>query len=175
MSERPSRAAKAKAWWNANIADRESGRARALAARLRRAEGIEALVEPEVVALAHDLNMAREAVVVPFLRLVQVLADVRENTNEPLARRLGGSEPVLSALRFQKLLRARDTDLTQPLRRAIAMAGRRCNVEHLAADLLIWDHPDWGDRVRARWCFDYFGAPPPDEAPEPAASEETEA
>ena len=31
----------------------------------------------------------------------------------------------------------------------------------LGESLLDWDDPDRGDRVRANWCFDYFGAPPP--------------
>jgi CRISPR system Cascade subunit CasB len=177
MSETKGRGGIAAQWWRENLANRESGRARGLAARLRRAEGIEALAEPEVAQLAHRLELAHEAGVTPLLRLVTVLAELREDAPESLARRLGGAEPVISTLRFQRLMRARGEEATTALRRAVVMADRRANAARLAGDLLIWDHPDWGDAARARWCFDYFGAPPPAEppaAPE-AASEETDA
>ena len=158
MSE--TRGEAAAAWWRSAVADRDSGPARALAARLRRAEGVEVLAEPAVQQLARRLGMGpRDAG--PLMRLVRVLAELRQDAPEPLARRLGGAEPVLSTLRFQRLLRASGAEFEPQLRRALVMADRRCHVARLAADLLVWDHPEWGDPVRARWCFDYFGAPPP--------------
>lgn len=147
------------AWWKANIADRNSGRARALAARLRRSHGVEALAELDVHQLAGRLGLKANGAG-RLVRLVQALAEVRENDGRRLAQRLGGQEPALSPLRFQRLLRARGDELTTALRRAVPMADRRCNVAALGPDLLNWDHTERGDRIRTDWCFDYFGASP---------------
>lgn len=156
------------AWWRMALADRDSGAARALAARLRRAGAIEALAEPAVQELARRLWIG-PAQAPRLVRLVQVLAELRNDDPAPLARRL--AEAGVSHLRFQRLLRASDQDIAPQLRRALIMAERRCNARRLAGDLLAWDHPEWGDPVRARWCFDYFGGPapastlPPEETP----------
>lgn len=158
MSEGQGRGGRILSWWQANIGNRDSGRARALAARLRRAGMIEALAEPEVHDLSRALSL-REAA--RLVRLAQVLAHVREHAPARLPQRLGGPEPAMSTLRFQRLLRASREDLTAALVRALPMADRRCNVAALGESLLDWDDPDRGDRVRANWCFDYFGAPPP--------------
>lgn len=149
-------------WWRVNLAAREVGRARALAARLRRATPVEALAEADVHALARRIGLGRHpSDAARLARLVQVLAHLREDAGQSLAERLGGPDPKLSNLRFQRLLRAQGDDLTTALRRALPMVDRRCNVAQLGQDMLNWDHPEWGDAVRADWCFDYFGAPPP--------------
>lgn len=158
MSETKGEAAAS--WWRSAVGDRNSGAARGLAARLRRAEGVEVLAEPAVQDLARRLGMGPSDAA-RLVRLVRVLAELREDGPETLAHRLGGVEPVLSPLRFQRVLRASGPEFELQLRRALVMADRRCNAARLAADLLVWDHPEWGDPVRARWCFDYFGAPPP--------------
>lgn len=155
----------ARDWWRATLADRDSGAARGLAARLRRADAIELLAEPEVHGLARRLGLGVMDAD-RLIRLVQVLADLRHDDPAPLARRLGGE--VLSPLRFQRLLRANGEEFTTLLRRAILMADRRCNVARLAGDLLAWDHPQAGDRIRARWSFDYFGTPLEATTPEEA-------
>lgn len=143
-------------WWRGALADRDSGAARGLSARLRRADALGILAEPAVQLLARRLGLgALDAG--RLVGLVQVLADLRTSDPAPLARRLGGE--VLSPLRFQRLMRAEGEEFTLLLRRAIVMADRRCNVARLAGDLLAWDHPEAGDRIRAQWCFDYFGAP----------------
>lgn len=149
-------------WWGANLGDRQSGRARALSARLRRAQGADALAEPEVHDLARALNLRDGA---RLAKLVRLLAEVGEHVPQPLARRLGGTEPVLSTLRFQRLMRAEGDELVESLRRAIIMADGRCNVAALGPDILFW-----GETVRARWCFHYFGA----EAPEDPSKEISE-
>jgi|GEM_PF-1071211 len=160
MSEGQGRGAVAARWWRERLADRTSGAARGLAARLRRADALGVLAEPAVQALARDLGLGPAQAGV-LVRLVQVLAEVREDAPETLARRLGGAEPVMSHLRFQRLLRAEGEEAAIALRRAVVMADRRCNVERLAADLLVWDHPDWGEAARRRWIFDYFAAAQP--------------
>lgn len=160
MTESRDRRCVIAAWWRANLGNRDSGRARALAARLRRATGVEALAEPEVHDLARRLGL-HPGDAGRLALLATVLAEVRTEAPERLARRLGGPEPALSQLRFQRLLRARDEEFAAQLRRALPMADRRCDVGALGRDLLGWDHPERGDRIRADWCFDYFGAPRP--------------
>ncbi len=150
-------------WWSREIAPRDIPAARGLSARLRRAAPPAALCEPKVIELARMLNLSPSRAD-RLVRLVTLLAEIRENSGETLARRLGGVEPVLSTLRFQRLLRAEGNELTDHLRRAIVMADRRCNVAALAADLLNWE------AARTRWCFHYFGA----EAPANDAKETTE-
>lgn len=160
MSEAQGRGAVAARWWSERIANRESGAARGLAARLRRADALGVLAEPAVQDLARDLGLGAAQAGV-LVRLVQVLAEVRDNDGDTLARRLGGAEPVMSHLRFQRLLRAEGEEAATAIRRAVIMADRRCNVERLAADILVWDHPEWGEAARRRWIFDYFAAARP--------------
>lgn len=149
-------------WWRARLADRNSGAARGLMARLRRATPLEALMEPAVQDLRRMLGLGTSAPeVAALVRLVQVLAELRDE-GEPLPRRLGGDSPVMSPLRFQRLLRAEGEEATAALRRAVIMADRRCDVQALARDLLAWDHPEWGEDARRRWIFDYFAASAPE-------------
>lgn len=140
-------------WWSSELGNRESARARGLAARLRRAGPIDALAEGAVHDLARALNLRDGA---RLARLVCLLAEVREHVSEALPSRLGGPEPVLSSLRFQRLMRADEAELPAALRRAIVMADRQCNIAGLGTDLLHWN-----DRTRTRWCFQYFGETPP--------------
>jgi len=155
MSENKGRGEIAAGWWREALADRESSAARGLAARLRRSGDIAVLAEPAVQELARRLGSG-PAEAGRLVRLVQILAELRADDGERLASRVGGVEPILSTLRFQRLLRARDEEFVTALRRAIVMADRRANVARLSSDILLWDHPDWGDRVRARWCFEFF-------------------
>ena len=172
MTDAKNRGEIARDWWRERLANRDSGAARGLMARIRRATALEALMEPAVQDLRRMLGLGTSAgEVAALVRLVQVLAEVRE-AGEPLARRLGGDPPVLSSLRFQRILRAEGDEATAALRRAVIMAERRCDVGRLATDLLAWDHPDWGEAVRRRWIFDYFAAPTPeaDKTPEETVS-----
>jgi CRISPR system Cascade subunit CasB len=171
MSEKQRRGDVAARWWRERVANRDSGAARGLAARLRRGDALAVLAEPAVQALARDLGLGPAQAGV-LVRLVQVLAELREDDPQGLARRLGGAEPAMSPLRFQRLLRAEGEEAATALRRAVIMADRRCNVAQLAGDLLVWDHPDWGEAARRRWIFDYFAAPQPGADP---VSEETSA
>ncbi|MGR3463019.1 MAG: type I-E CRISPR-associated protein Cse2/CasB [Roseovarius sp.] len=139
-------------WWRKAL-DRKTPRGRALSARLRRASPLEVLCEPEVHELAEQLETRNAA---RLFRVVTVLAEVRENSGTPLARVLGGSDPVLSHLRFQRLMRSSDDELVSGLRRAIRMTDHPCNVAALGEDLMFWNE----DR-RTRWCFQYFGADAP--------------
>ncbi|MBS0126542.1 type I-E CRISPR-associated protein Cse2/CasB [Thetidibacter halocola] len=141
-------------WWRRNIEPRDNPAARALSARLRRGAPMAVLCEPRVQDLAHELSLGPSRAA-ELVRLAALLAELRENDPAPLPRRVGGEDPVLSQLRFQRLLRAEGEELTAQLRRAIVMADRSCNVAALASDLLRWD------AARPRWCFHYFGADAP--------------
>ena len=153
-------------WWRSNIGSREHNpAARALAARLRRVTGVEALAEPAVHKLAQGLDLGkREGDASRLVRLAIVLAEVRGNDQRSLAARLGAGE-ALSRLRFERLIRSSPDELAAAVRRALAMVECRCNVGMLGADLLFWT-----EKTRANWCFEYFGAPPP----QTPHSEETE-
>lgn len=144
-------------WWGRAVGDRDRPAARSLAARLRRAGPIEALVEGQVQELAHALSLGPKDAP-RLVRLVCLLAELRDHVPAPLAQRLGGAEPVLSTLRFQRLMRAEGNELLPLLRRAIGMAEGRANIALLGADLLFWN-----DKTRARWCFEFFGAQAPAE------------
>ena len=143
-------------WWVDAMGDRSASSAKALSARLRRANGVEALAELAVHQLAQRLGLKPT----PYdtqrlLRMVQVLAWVREHDVRKLAERLGpgGDQPLMSALRFQSLMRAEGDELIVALRRAVTLAKFRCNVAALGEDLLRWD-----DHTRRNWSFQYFGA-----------------
>ena len=148
-------------WWRTAL-DRDSSAGRALAARLRRASPVEVLCEAQVHELALRLGVTDAD---RLVRLATLLAEVRTHEPQTLAKHLGGAEPVLSQLRFQRLMRATGDDLTNSLRRAIRMAGHRCNVAALGEDVLFWS-----DRTRMTWCFHYFGA----DAPHPMSEETSE-
>ena len=143
-------------WWRRHlwVEERDPAQrsyAKGVAARIRRASSSYAvLCEPDVHSLASALGIGPERAD-KLVQIVRLLAEVRQHIPVPLARTLGGSEPVLSQTRFEKLLRAENEELTNQMRRAIAMADRKCNVASLASDLLFWN-----DQTRNRWCFDYF-------------------
>jgi CRISPR system Cascade subunit CasB len=59
--------------------------------------------------------------------------------------------PVVSELRFRRLLESPDLDsLFAGLRRVLPMFGSHINVADLAADIL-----HWGDGVKKRWAYQY--------------------
>jgi CRISPR system Cascade subunit CasB len=156
-------------WWRTWLRPPEdTAAARALRAKLRRADTLEALSEARV----HDL-------VVTMPRLAQcphVLADiactlalVETHVWQKLARRLGsGSEPAMSKLRFEKLMRSSRKELPVALRRALAMADYSCDVEALARAIFDWDDAARGEGVRIDWWFDYYHVDKhSEEAPKP--------
>ncbi|WP_439271398.1 type I-E CRISPR-associated protein Cse2/CasB [Pseudochrobactrum sp. HB0163] len=162
----------AMSWWKSNIAPRDKAdlhnkndlyngaAARGLSARLRRADSaLAVLCEPKVHELARDLHFG-PAQAEQLVQLVCLLAEIRGYEAAPLARKLGGDDPVLSPARFEKLIRSEGEALTNLMRRAIRMAEYRCNVAALAGDLIHWN-----EATRNRWCFHYFDTDAPrDEA-----------
>ena len=162
-------------WWGRRL-NSETGAARKARAQLRRATSP---MEVLMLGVTHDLqgHLGRD-----FSkgdgpqRLALVAATVagldKDDRATSLPRRFGegdGDSRRLSPLRFQRILRAGDDwELAIRLRRVLPIVGRKANVAGLGADLLRW-----GEDVRTRWCFDYFGAEPPDapdadDAPDPS-------
>ncbi len=149
-------------WWRANLRpEDDTSSARALRARLRRADrALDVLCEPAVIALHQALGARSPRDPRDLAALVTVLAGIETYTSQRLARAFGvGEEPALSNLRFQRLIRSQDRPaLAVALRRALPFVGRACNVAALGEDFLRW-----GEAVRIRWCFDYFGKASPPE------------
>jgi CRISPR system Cascade subunit CasB len=62
-----------------------------------------------------------------------------------------GETPVLSPLRFRRLLEAQGTEELYPvLRRALPLVGYTINVRALAQDVYYW-----GDRTKKAWAYGY--------------------
>lgn len=157
-------------WWKLYI-EADTGPARALAAKLRRAGTGEALCHREVITL-YDHVVQADAWLgrqlrrdpVPLGALARVLAHVREHDPQhSLAWRLGGEEPAMSPARFERLMTTggNSGDLAMALIRALPMADYRCAVGRLGHDLLRWS-----EKGRADWYFDYFHTTPPPRQPE---------
>ena len=142
----------------------DSGAARAARARLRRCQST---VEALAVAETHDLNRRLKEIrpgaapKADQLALIAIaFARLRSIDGDELAAVFGKRQTkdgprLLSELRFQSLIRVGShRDLMAPLRRSLAVLGpdASCNGRTLARDL-YW----WSDRVRNRWCFQFFG------------------
>ena len=149
-------------WWAESLCDRESARAKALRARMRRAiNDVEVLAEPEVQRLARRLGLATQQRwrVHAFCTAVRALAHVEHDSPgragsaaSRFGAKAGENRRVLSALRFQRIVRAaRASDAGSGIIRALPLIGRKCDVAQIGADLFYWSEP-----VRSRWCFEYF-------------------
>jgi CRISPR system Cascade subunit CasB len=161
----------ARHWWSEVQDTNEAGspnRARdpAALARLRRAAApVDALEEPTVFDLYRRFGFGRRDIDYWLTRVAVVavvLAHIRSDASPSdngyrrgFAEMLGGENPIMSPLRFRRLLAAtEDRDLLIGFRRAVGLAGaKNINVGDVAASLL-----DWSDRRRMRWAFDYYGA-----------------
>jgi CRISPR system Cascade subunit CasB len=62
-----------------------------------------------------------------------------------------GHRPVVSELRFRRLIQREADDLYTPLIRIIRMLGGKANLFGLAESIFYW-----GDAVKKRWAFAYF-------------------
>jgi CRISPR system Cascade subunit CasB len=179
----------ARRWWAALQDQRADGtpnrvRDRAALARLRRAATpLQAVEEPAVISLYKQLGFSEYRLERRLPRVAVVAAVLAHVRSEPegsgrrqsFAEMLGrGERPLMSALRFKRLLAAsNDQDLLNGFRRAVALAGgRNIDVGDLAGSLLDWSETgsllEWSEKRRMRWAFDYYGAgmaaPKPDTA-----------
>jgi CRISPR system Cascade subunit CasB len=92
----------------------------------------------------------------PRLALVLgLVAHVRRTSDQKLAREMASptsqEPPVLSELRFRRLLQRERPDLLLAMIRVLRMLGHRANLHDLANSVYFW-----GDAVKRRWAFDYF-------------------
>ena len=184
-SDGPRSGAVALGWWSRCL-DADNGAARAARARLKRAASPADVLALDIThELYRELRRAKDGRdlrkgdgPVRLALITAALGSVETHTGGiGLARRFGAQSrderPALSPMRFQRILRAPDDwALAVLIRRALPLAGRTADVAGLGSDLF-----HWSDRVRNRWCFEYFGTSPPrrpsDDA-DPAEIDETE-
>lgn len=146
-------------WWEGLQHD-TGGRA-----RLRRCKSPEeAMLEPAFHRLLKRLaalteKSGEELEVHDIQRLAAIaglLAHVRTRSLKPLAEQMADSEwkggrPLLSSLRFRRLLKEPFEDLYPAMVRVIRQLNKEANISDLAASTYYW-----GDRVRRRWALGYF-------------------
>jgi len=149
-------------WWSSRI-DADTGLARKTRAQLRRASR---LSEVLVIEATHDLfarlrsvnenlDLSSERLPHRLALIATVVAGMDTHGKDSLPSRFGqsnGDRPVLSPLRFQRILSATDDwVLASRLRRASLQVKRNANIAQLGRDLFYW-----GESVQNRWCFEYF-------------------
>jgi CRISPR system Cascade subunit CasB len=83
--------------------------------------------------------------------VVGLLAHVRHTTGQKLAYQMAGNPPVVSELRFRRLLQRDRTDLYGAMIRILRMLDHRANLPDLISSVFYW-----GDKVRKDWAFYYF-------------------
>ena len=131
------------------------GARRSARARLRRATTpLEIMQEPEALRLIATLRCER---VHRVAVLAGVLAFVEEKDDNRIARAIGPSsldddDAVVSAIRFRRLLLTPGDELLDPMRRLVRLTKGKANVRDMSFSVLRW-----GDRIRERWIFDYYG------------------
>ena len=164
MTESPQKGAGAIAadWWkdlNPPDPEQQTGAKKAALAELRRAATpLEALREPAALRLIQRLPHYRDKD--RLAALAGILAWVREDDDSTVARAIGrdslddGEPPAMSEARFRRLMQieSNDGDLMDAMRRLVRLTGRKVNVQDLADSILYW-----GDSIRKRWIFDYYG------------------
>ena len=113
--------------------------------------------EPEALRLIVRLPRDSDRVAV----LAGILAFVRENDDEPMAYAVGPHSlkdedragAIMSESRFRRLLQMQGNELMEPMRRLVRMTKGKANVYDLSYAVLYW-----GDGVKQRWMFEYYGA-----------------
>lgn len=171
---RQSRGDIALAWWR-GLTDPGSGDRGALAELRRCRSTVDAATTRAAVILALRLGAKKaDAHAENSLDLARVLAYAKVHApGRPVMRLAGFSrfidprspsggeneKPELSEVRFRRLLRTVDgEEKVAAFTRLVRLLGGEVPIDSLATDFLNWDHPEWGDRVREKWAFDYYAA-----------------
>jgi CRISPR type I-E-associated protein CasB/Cse2 len=96
-----------------------------------------------------------------------VLAHVREDSTQPVARSLGKppgrDQPFLSSSRWERLCRAEGHEnIAAEFTRVVQMIGATANVVDLVFAIISWDHST-NHRAKQQWIYAYhgFGMAPP--------------
>lgn len=171
----------AKVWMSRELSQ-DSGSGRAATAQTRRCETVmEALTLPSTNVLFHMLyrNLEQDETfrsdkqhekAIESLRfeadrvaaIACVVAWVKKDTKKSLAQVMGtpptkGGSPLVAATRLQKVIRIDEPmDLVTPLRRLVQQVGNKANISRLAGDIWRWGPDETGQKVRSRWCLDYY-------------------
>lgn len=145
-------------WWrdlalNAEQPGRRGARRAALARLRRAATPLEVIQEPEALRLISRLPRDPDRVAI----LAGILAFVREPDEQSVGRAIGrrsldDEKAVMSEARFRRLLQAGSDELMDGMRRLVRLTKGKANVYDLSYAVL-----HWGDRVKKRWIFDYYG------------------
>jgi CRISPR system Cascade subunit CasB len=89
------------------------------------------------------------------VRLAAVLglmAHIRHtHPEQALALQMAGSPPVVSELRFRRLIQRDRADLYVSMIRVLRMLGNKANLHDVANSVYYW-----GDKVKRDWAFAYF-------------------
>lgn len=151
-------------WWRALQPDLANGRPgnRGALARLRRADLLAAMSQPETIQLFRALGRTQPCQLPRIGLVAGILAHVRADGmgSGSVARLLGPTDPMkpetalMSPLRFRRLIEASsEEEALLVFRRMVALLGHILPVSDLVASLL-----DWNDERRLRWTYDYWGA-----------------
>lgn len=144
-------------WWEGLQQD-SGGRA-----RLRRCKSPEeVMLEPAFHRLLNRMRPLLESETgfqsdVAYLRLAAVaglLSHVTETSSKSLADQMAepkGGRPLLSSLRFRRLLKEPFEDLYPAMIRVIRQLSKTASLSDLADSVYYW-----GDKVRKRWALAYF-------------------
>lgn len=150
-------------------------------ARLRRCRSrSSALAEPSAIQLAQRLGLLTTAsradgeAIGVAIDLARVLAHVKKHSGKKRVMQsagwktfagnrkesdAGADRPVLSQLRFRRLLTAEGGEpLVAAFTRLIRQLDGEVNVTDLAYAFLWWTHESRGQQVRNNWAFDYYAA-----------------
>ena len=140
-------------WWN-GLAERPGERA-----ELRRAATVaEVVMTPafqRVCARFSGHFKGETGWEVRFAAIIGLLAHVRELSSRNLAEQMAGKPPVVSELRFRRLLQRDRDDLYVAMIRVVRMLKYRVNVFDLAKSVYYW-----GDFVKKEWAYTYFPKTP---------------
>jgi hypothetical protein len=127
-----------------------------------------ALVLVRRMGVPRELTMKDEWRLLQWLNLARVLAHVKEDDPTELPMRAAGwlsfpgagrerdggeDRPVLSELRYQRLMSVEQGDDEQVLAfvRLIRLLGGKANVGEIARAFVKWN-----DRTKRNWTFDYY-------------------
>ncbi len=84
--------------------------------------------------------------------ILGLLAHIRKPWNEALAMQMAGKpKPVVSELRFRRLIQRDREELYISMIRVLRLLGNKANLHDVANSVY-----DWGDKVKQDWAFDYF-------------------
>lgn len=87
--------------------------------------------------------------------VIGLLARVRHTAGKSLAAQMGGTDPIVSDLRFRRLLQCSDDELHGRMIRVLAMLKNSANPPDLIDSVF-----NWNDATRKRWAREYFSSTP---------------